>query len=373
MSTWPFVTIAIPCRNEKAFIETCIRSVLGQDYARDRLEILVADGLSVDGTRPLLARLVEEDPRIRVIDNLDRIQAAGLNAILRVARGEVIVRMDAHCEYQRDYVRKCVETLARTGADNVGGAQRAGAKTSFQRALCAALRSPLGVGGARYRSAENEGAVETVFLGAFPRRVFETVGLYDPRAITNEDAELNQRLVATGGRIYLSRDIVVHYYARSSFPALARQYFRYGSGRARTLLKHGALPSIRPAVPFVMVTAATALLAVPALRPLRLLVFGLYALVTAAEAFRVGRAAGLARIPLVWAIFPVLHSCHGLGFAAGLLRYTLNPDWARPERLPCALTTAAPSAPREGSRPPFPSSRAGAALTPAGAHGPQSA
>src|SRR5262249_58680066 len=126
--------------------------------------------------------------------------------------------------------------LARGGAASAGGAQRARARSAFQRALCAARDSPLAVGGARYRSGANEGFVDTVFLGAFKRRVFETVGLYDPRAVTNEDAELNQRLLDSGGRVYLSRDIVVHYHPRDSFGAVARQYFRYGRGRARTFL-----------------------------------------------------------------------------------------------------------------------------------------
>ncbi|PYQ23837.1 MAG: glycosyltransferase family 2 protein [Acidobacteria bacterium] len=314
VSDRPFVTVAIPCLN----VEACIRGVLDQDYPADRLEILVADGGSGDGTRSILARLAAEHPRLRVIDNPDRIQAAGLNASVKVARGEVIVRMDAHCEYQRDYLSRCVEALEATGADNVGGAQRAQARTFFQRALCAALRSPLGVGGARYRSAENEGFVDTVFLGAFRRRVFETVGLYDSRAVTNEDAELNQRLLAAGGRIYLSRDIVVHYYPRATLPAL---------------LKHRTLPSLRPALPFFMLAAAAALLAIPSLRPLIPLSFALYALATGTEALRVGRRLGAATAALVWAIFPVLHVCHGLGFAAGLLRYAAGPDWAPPERL----------------------------------------
>jgi succinoglycan biosynthesis protein ExoA len=351
MKDWPLVTVAIPCFNEEASIEACLRGVLAQDYPRDRIEILIADGFSVDGTRAILSRLAKEDHRIRIIDNPERIQAAGLNAILKIARGAVIVRMDAHCDYQSDYVRKCVEVLESTGADNVGGAQRARAKTHFQKALSAALDSPLAVGGAKYRSAANEGFVDTVFLGAFRRRVFEAVGLYDPRASINEDAELNQRLLAIGGKIYLSRDIVVHYYPRSSLSALARQYFRYGTGRARTILKHGTLPSLRPAVPFFMVMAAAVLLIAPALRLFSPLVFGLYAFVTAVEAVRVGGAAGLITTAVVWAIFPVLHVCHGLGFAAGLLRYTLVPDWAPPELLPRAATPTAPSGPLKGSEP----------------------
>src|SRR5690606_25019239 len=120
MSQLPFVTIAMPAYNEEHYIETCIRTVQEQDYPRGRIEILVADGRSTDQTRAILARLAIEDPRIRMIDNPERLQAAGLNQIVRDARGDVIVRMDVHCEYAPSYVRACIEALERTGADNVG-------------------------------------------------------------------------------------------------------------------------------------------------------------------------------------------------------------------------------------------------------------
>ncbi len=324
----PFVTIAMPSFNEERHIETCIRSVQAQDYPADRIEILVADGRSTDGTRAVLARLAAEDPRIRMVDNPDRLQAAGLNRIIREARGDVIVRMDVHCEYAARYVSACVDVMRRTGADNVGGAQRARAQTRFQKALCAALGSPLGVGGAAYRSADKEGYVDTVFLGAFRRSVFESVGMYDPRAITNEDAELNQRLLAAGGKIYLSRDIEVHYYPRDSLRKLAIQYFKYGQGRARTLLKHRRVPKLRSLMPFLVVTGGAALVATSAVQPLTLPAFAAYAVATGVEALRVGREAGWSAVPVVWAIFPTLHLAHGLGFARGLVRYSLKPDWA---------------------------------------------
>jgi hypothetical protein len=242
--------------------------------------------------------------------------------------------MDVHAEYAPDYVRKCVETLERTGADNVGGAQRAKAQSLFQKALCAALGSPLGVGGAKYRSSDAEGFVDTVFLGAFRRKVFETIGLWDPRAITNEDAELNQRILDSGGQIYLSRDIVVHYFPRDTFKSLAKQYYKYGRGRARTLLKLGSFPTLRPLIPFMMTTGAATLLAVPPLWPVAPVAFATYALATGAEALRVGGKLGAASIPLVWAMFPVLHVSHGVGFAAGLVQYLRVPDWPRePERV----------------------------------------
>lgn len=338
----PRVTIAMPAYNEERYIEVCIASVQAQDYPRNLIEILIADGRSTDKTRDILARLAAADPRLHVIDNPARLQAAGLGLLVKQATGDIFVRMDVHCEYAPDYVRRCVETLERTGADNVGGAQRAKARTFFQKALCAALTSPLGVGGAKYRSADAEGFVDTVFLGAFRRRVFETVGLWDPFAITNEDAELNQRILDSGGQIYLSRDIVVHYFPRDSFPTLARQYYKYGRGRARTLIKLGSFPTLRPVAPFAMVAGATALVALPPLWPLAPLAFATYALATGAEAVRVGGKLGPAAIPLVWAMFPVLHASHGIGFAAGLLQYLRTPDWpAEPERIPKKVTLRA--------------------------------
>lgn len=338
----PRVTIGMPAYNEERYIEACIASVQAQDYPQNLIEILIADGRSTDRTRDLLAGLAAADPRIRVIDNPARLQAAGLGLLVKQATGDIFVRMDVHCEYAPDYVRRCVETLERTGADNAGGAQRATARTFFQRALCAALQSPLGVGGATYRSADAEGFVDTVFLGAFRRRVFETVGLWDPGAITNEDAELNQRILDSGGQIYLSRDIVVHYFPRDSFRSLARQYYRYGRGRARTLLKLGSFPTLRPVAPFAMVAGATALVALPPLWPLAPIAFATYALATGAEAVRVGSKVGPGAIPLVWAIFPVLHASHGVGFAAGLLQYLRKPDWPpEPERIPKKVTLRA--------------------------------
>jgi succinoglycan biosynthesis protein ExoA len=323
----PLVTIAIPCLDEEPYIEACIRAVQAQAWPADRLEILVADGMSMDATREILARLAAADPRIQLVDNPGRVQAAGLNECIRRARGDVIVRVDVHADYAPDFVQKCVSALERTGADNVGGAARPKARTFFQRCVAAALRSPLGIGGSKYRKADEEGFVETVWPGAFDRRVFERVGLFDPNATTNEDAELNQRILQSGGRVYMSRDIVAYYYPRESMRALARQYFRYGQGRARTMLKHRTLPSLRPALPFLGLLGESFLLA---LVPWNLGALSLagYALATGAEAIRVGRSEGLAAIPVVWAIFPVLHASHGAGFASGLVKYVLRPDWS---------------------------------------------
>jgi glycosyltransferase involved in cell wall biosynthesis len=323
------VTVAIPCFNEERYIEKCLEDVFAQDYPASSLEVLVGDGMSTDRTREVLARLAASRPeRLRVIDNPRRLQAAAMNAMIDEARGEIVIRMDVHARYAPDYVRQCVSVLEETGAANVGGAQRAIPETWFQRALCAALDSPLAVGGARYRSADAEGFVDTVFLGAFRREVLELVGGYDGNAITNEDAELNQRILASGERIFLSKKIVVQYFPRDSFRGLAKQYFKYGKGRARTLLKHRTFPTPRPAIPFGMVMGGAALLVVPPLYPVAPFAFGAYGAATVLEALRVSVRHGLALAPAVAAIFPVLHVSHGVGFGVGLVQYALAPDWS---------------------------------------------
>jgi cellulose synthase/poly-beta-1,6-N-acetylglucosamine synthase-like glycosyltransferase len=343
MSTAPFVSIVMPCRDEEPYIETCIRAVQAQDWPRDRLEILVADGMSMDATREILARLAAEDSRIGLLDNPGRIQAAGLNEGIRRARGEIIVRMDVHADYAPDFIRQCVSALDRTGADNVGGPARPRARSFFQRCVAAALKSPLAIGGSRYRQEGAQGWVESVWPGAFRRSIFERVGLFDPHAVTNEDAELNQRIAAAGGRVYLTPEIGVFYYPRDSMPSLARQYFKYGKGRARTLLKHGRLPSWRPALPLLWLLGEAALLATSPWQPLGSWSLAAYALATGAEAIRVGRGEGALAVPVVWAIFPVLHVAHGAGFAAGIVRYALKPDWMGEEKL-APVTPAATDA-----------------------------
>jgi succinoglycan biosynthesis protein ExoA len=329
-----FVTVAIPCLNEIRHIDRCIEDVMSQDYPEDRVEVIVADGGSVDGTRQRLDELSNKFARLRWIDNPRKLQSAGMNEIIQIAGGDVVVRLDAHCQYAPDYIRQSVDALRATGAWNVGGSQRANSQTKFQEALCAALSSRLGVGGATYRQADAEGFVDTVFCGSMRREVFELAGIYDPAAITNEDAELNQRILECGGRIFLSSKIISHYFPRSDFRSLARQYFRYGQGRARTLLKRGRFPRVSPAIPFLMTCTGAVLLATQPLAPSTWFIFGTYAALCGVESLRVARSVGIRAFPTVWAVFPTIHISHGVGFALGLVKYAIQSDWsAVPEYL----------------------------------------
>jgi cellulose synthase/poly-beta-1,6-N-acetylglucosamine synthase-like glycosyltransferase len=328
MTDLPFVTMAVPCFNEERYIEAFFDDVSAQDYPKDRIEIVIADGMSTDRTRAILERLSGAfEGRLRVIDNPRRLQAAAMNAIVEQCRGDVVVRLDVHARYANDFVRQCVSVLKETGAQNVGGPARPLAKGWFQKAVCAALDSKLAVGNSKYRDPNAEGWVDTVFPGAFPREVLERVGGFDPNAVTNEDAEINQRIHEAGGRVYLSQKIIVHYFPRDSYRGLAKQYFKYGKGRARTMLKHGGLPTVRPLLPFALVISGGVLLLTSPLQPLTPFAFGLYGLLSAVEAVRVTRHKSLLLAPVVASLFPVIHVCHGIGFGVGLLAYGLAPDW----------------------------------------------
>jgi len=334
MARVPFVTIAVPCFNEERHIEAFLDDVFAQDYPADSIEVLIGDGMSTDKTREILERIAKTRPpsgtQLRMLDNPKRLQAAAMNIMIAAAKGDIIVRLDVHARYAKDFVRQCVTVLQETGAQNVGGPARPAAETWFQKAVCAALLSKLAVGNSSYRNLDAEGWVETAFPGAFPREVFEVVGGFDPNAVTNEDAELNQRIHEAGGRVFLSQKIVVHYFPRDSYRGLMKQYFKYGKGRARTMLKHRGLPTIRPLLPFFLVVGGATLLVTSPWHPLLLPAIGLYGSAALLEGLRVAaKEKRLHLAPVVASIFPVLHMSHGVGFAAGLAHYFFKPDWDR--------------------------------------------
>jgi glycosyltransferase involved in cell wall biosynthesis len=319
----PAVSIVIPCYQEEEHIETVVKSAATQRYPQHLVEILVVDGGSVDRTCEIVRALAAEDPRIKLLHNPARLQAPAMNMAIVRSRGDVIVRMDAHADYDENYVAAGVAALRRTGALNVGGAVRLRARTTFQRALCLALESPLGVGGSGAWNPAREGFVESVWGGVFRREAFELVGLYDPQARTNEDAELCQRIIERGGRVYQSREVINHYYPRKSLTALFRQYLAYGNGRARTFCRRGKLLSPRPMVPFIALTTFVMLVLAsmiePQMLPVLLGAIALYLLVVIAEALRASKRVDIRLLPRVAAIFPVMHVAHGIGFAVGLV------------------------------------------------------
>src|SRR5581483_784305 len=192
------VTIVVACRNEINHIRGFVDSVLAQDFRGLKWEAIVADGLSDDGTRAVLAEYCADHPQLRVIDNPRRIVSCGLNVAICAARGEIIIRMDVHTRYAPDYCILCLETLESVGADNVGGPARTTATGIYARAVAAAYHSRFCTG-ARFHDEKYEGWVDTVTYGCWHRSTFDRIGLFDENLVRNQDDELNLRLIRAGG------------------------------------------------------------------------------------------------------------------------------------------------------------------------------
>lgn len=315
------VSIIAPCRNERGFIDAFCDSALAQQLpAGWRLELLVADGTSDDGTRARLDARAAREARLRVVDNPGLIVSTGLNACLAQARGAVIVRMDIHTTFAPDYVAQCIAALARSGADNVGGPWVAQGQGAWGRAIAAAFQSRWVVGGARSRDAAFEGEVDTVYLGCWPRASFERFGGFDEHLVRNQDDEHNLRIRRGGGRVWQSARIRSVYAPRNSLRLLFRQQFQYGYWRPFVMRKHRQAGSVRQFVPMVFVAAcALSALAWPWFHaPLGVLLaaYAAYLLAASVLAARGAGAAGLlARLPVVVAAY---HVGYGLGGWRGL-------------------------------------------------------
>jgi succinoglycan biosynthesis protein ExoA len=339
----PFVSVVIPVYNEERYIEACLRSVLEQDYPRDRYEVIVADGGSTDRTRAIIEATTRAHPNVRLIDNPGRTQASGLNLAILASRGEYIARQDGHAEWGPHHLRRSIELLVETGADNVGGRADGVGAGATARAIACAMRSPFGVGGARFRYSKIVEDTATVFPGTFRRSAFERVGLFDEAYPPHEDYELNHRIRASGGRVLFSPDIPTRYHVRESIPALARQYFRYGRAKVRVARAspgvirpyHLAAPALVAATPLLALCVATgrgrrtALAAVAA-----------YGAACVASGIRVGGGEPPAvrlRIPV---IFVGMHVAWGSGFWAGVAEAVLRIDTGggSPPALPRHLT-----------------------------------
>lgn len=325
----PFVSVVIPVFNERRFIEACLNSVLNQDYPADRYEVIVADGGSTDGTRAIVEAAAARHSNLRLIDNPGRTQASGLNLGILASSGEYIARQDGHAEWTRHHLRRSVTLLIETGADNVGGAADGEGATPTGRAIACAMRSPFGVGGARFRYATAAEDAATVFPGTFRRTTLERVGLFDEAYPPHEDYELNHRIRERGGRVVFSPDIPTRYHVRNSIPALARQYFRYGRSKVRVARAspgvirpyHLAAPALVAALPFGAFMGLTR-------RWRRAVIVGgaAYAAACVAAGVRAGSGESPAvrlRIP---AIFPVLHLSWGSGFWVAIAEGVLQVD-----------------------------------------------
>jgi glycosyltransferase involved in cell wall biosynthesis len=320
--TQPFVTILVPMRNEEEFIAACLESLQRQHYQADRMEILVLDGESTDRSAEIVQTVSADDPRVRLLPNPRRLQAAGMNLGIREAHGEIVIRADAHAVYGPAYVAICVEHLAAGRAENVGGLQRPVGAGPFGRAVAAALQTPLGAGNAPYRLARELRYADTVWLGAWRTETLRELGGFRDDMAANEDYELNCRLRERGGRILLDPSLPGTYYPRTSPRRLWRQYFHYGTGKIQCLRAHpNSLVLRQLLVPLVVAALLISLLLLP-LTPFPALVSGgLYLLLLLLGSLAAAVKFGWRHLPLLPVIYPIIHVAWGAGFWWGIIRY----------------------------------------------------
>jgi len=316
----PSVSVIVPCRNEEGYIGRCLNSIVATDYPKERIEVLVVDGRSDDRTRAILDGYHASHPTVRVLDNPARIQPSALNIGIRAASGDILVRMDAHAVYPRNYIGDLVAALQQTGADNVGGVlvTEPVTETPMGKAIAIALSHPFGVGNAYFRiGAQQSRWVDHVAFFCCRRETFERLGLFDEKQ-RDEDSEFNARIIRRGGRVLLVPNVVARYYARGTLRQVARMFYQYGYSKPLVVRKLGRVMTGRQLVPpvFLLTLCATALLGrwVGAAGVAFATTAGAYLLSVLGCSILAGRKAGLTTILALAAVFPVVHGSYGFGF-----------------------------------------------------------
>jgi len=325
--TQPTVSVIMPVRNEFDYINQSIGSILNQDYPQEKIEIIVADGMSTDGTRAVLHEYQANFKNIQYINNTEQIVPTGLNYAISQSTGEIIVRIDGHCKIPTDYLKNCVYHLSSNEVSGVGGSIKTIGVTTTAAAIACAMSSKFGVGDSAFRTTQGETIfVDTIPFPAYKRRTILKTGTFDEELIRNQDDEYNYRIRAQGGKILLASDIKAEYYSRGSLSSLWKQFFQYGHWKVRVLQKHPRQMQARQFMPplFVaalLLTALTALIFAPGLW-LFFIVAGSYILVNLVFSLITAARTEWLNIILLPFVYSCMHLSYGSGFLTGLLRFT---------------------------------------------------
>ncbi len=328
MDNESFVSIIIPCRNEEKYISQCLDSIMSNTYSKDKIEILVVDGMSDDQTRTIIKNIADKHSCVKFFDNPKRIVPPAMNIGIKNAKGEIIMRMDAHNTYKKDYISNCVQNLKTYNADNVGGicVTLPGDNSNIAKAIALALSHYFGVGNAFFRIGLKEPReVDSVPFGCYKKEVFEKIGLFNEQLVRNQDIELNLRLKRNGGKILLVPDIVSYYHARSTLKDLAKNNYWNGFWVIFSM-NFAKMPfSSRHLIPFCFVLSISASLMLSLIHRFFffsfVLILGLYCFVNTFYSFKLSLRHGLKHFPALTAAFSTLHFSYGVGSIAGLIKY----------------------------------------------------
>jgi len=328
----PKVSIIIPARNEEKFIKRCVESFLNCDYPGELIEVIVVDGMSEDRTREIVTEISERDNRVLLVDNERKITPVAMNLGIKVSKGDYIFFSGAHSEMPSDYVSKCIKHAIESGADNVGGVMKTEprVKSAVGIAISKVLSSPLGVGGAKFRTGVRKPTeVDTVPFGCYKREVFDRIGYFNEKLVRNQDIEFNLRLKRAGGKIILFPDIELTYYSRSTFKELWKNNFGNGFWVIAGA-KDAALPfSKRHLVPLFFTVFLTLGLLISPMSSIWSMVFlsvvSLYFILISLSSTK--HAIEERSLPVFFAsilVYIVLHISYGLGSLWGLANSANN-------------------------------------------------
>ena len=312
LSTSPDISIILPVLNEANHLEAAVNAILSQSY-QGKFEVILAIGPSSDSTHQIATELAKSDSRVIVVDNPTGKTAAGLNLALAKSKAPIIVRVDGHAEIPSNYLSIAVELLRETGAVNVGGLMAAVGKTKFEKSVARAMRSPLGVGAAKFHTGGGSGEVDTVYLGCFLREALIEIGGFDERFIRAQDWELNFRLRERGGKIFFDPRLEVTYRPRPNLSTLAKQYFEYGRWRRVVARKHSGTINYRYlAPPFALLATVASLISGLVISPFLFIPAGIYAGFTLIAGALLGK--GLLEKITMPAVLVTMQMAWGAGF-----------------------------------------------------------
>jgi succinoglycan biosynthesis protein ExoA len=325
-------TVITPCRNEVRSIAAFLASVDALNRDGLDVEIVVADGMSDDGTRPLLDAWSKAEAGRIVVENLGRIVSTGLNAAIGIASGTFIVRMDAHTVYDKNYLVECVRALQQTNAKSVGGPWKAVGYDFVSRCIALAFQSPLGSGNSTSRKTDFSGYVDTVYLGSWRRQDLLDIGGFDEDLVRNQDEELCFRFRLDGGKIWQDAKIISSYAPRNSLLKLLKQSQQYGYWKVRVMRKHGRPANLRQFAPAALVAGGTLLVLLGIVSTLFWVLLAALALVyaTACVLSMLGRGSSLAEVLVTALCIPIMHLGYGFGYWQGLWDFIILRRAPRP-------------------------------------------
>ncbi|MEW6095071.1 MAG: glycosyltransferase family 2 protein [bacterium] len=321
----PLVSIIIPCRNEEKFIGKCLDSIIAQDYSKEKLEVLVVDGMSVDGTKDIIKEYSQKYPFIRVLDNPKKVTPVAMNIGIKNATGDFMVMINSHAIIDNGFLINGIKYLNETNADAVGGILKTinEGKDIISRVIPLSADSIFGAGGKRYRSRIAEGFVsDTLPYCLYKKEVFFKIGLIDEELIRDQDEEFNYRLIKNGGRIYFSPLIKSFLYLRPSLKKLWRQHFQYGYFKPLVAKKVGAILTARQLIPAIFVfsliiSGILSFVFIPFLW-LFLFISLLYLSTNLLFSLCIAFKKGMRLLPFLLISFATLHFSYGLGYLKGI-------------------------------------------------------